>query len=236
MIFRESRPIRLWPGMVIVILQWLLRFGIPAVVPEAAIIGALAGVGGGLAVVLWWLFLSRAPWLERLGAIILMIVALFATSRISHVSIATGAMGMLLVLLAAPFLSLALVGGAAAGRRLSEKPRRLVIAAAILLACGLWALVRTDGVTGNFGHQLRWRWSATTEEQLLAQASTGFATLPPDRVAAETPEKQLVAQPGSRPATALSVQPAPESSGKKPAAQPDVFNKKSRATPKPVNP
>ena len=29
------QPLRLWPGAVAVMLQWLLRFGIPAVVPGA---------------------------------------------------------------------------------------------------------------------------------------------------------------------------------------------------------
>jgi hypothetical protein len=45
---------------------------------------------------------------ERWGAVVLMIVALFATSRIIHVSIATGMMGMMFPILAIPFVSLAL--------------------------------------------------------------------------------------------------------------------------------
>ena len=45
------------------------------------------------AIVVWWLFFSRAPWSERLGAVILMAVALFATSRLVHASIAGGMMG-----------------------------------------------------------------------------------------------------------------------------------------------
>ena len=48
------------------------------------------------------MFFSRAPWSERLGAIALMIVALVATSRIVHESIANGMMGMMLVILGVP--------------------------------------------------------------------------------------------------------------------------------------
>lgn len=77
------KPLRLWPGVVIVVLQWLVRFGTPVVAPEATPFAVLGGLFGGLAVLVWWVFFSRAPWSERLGAIVLMVVALFATSRIS---------------------------------------------------------------------------------------------------------------------------------------------------------
>ena len=112
--------------------------------------GVIGGLVGGLAVVVWWLFFSRAPWSERLGAVVLMIVALFATSRIVHESIATGAMGMLFPVLAIPVLSLAFVAWAVASRRLSDGPRRAAMVATILLACGVWTLVRTGGFTGDF--------------------------------------------------------------------------------------
>src|SRR5215813_1529292 len=88
------QPLRLWPGVVAVALQWLARFVVPIVVPGAIAFGVIGGVAGGLAVVVWWVFLSRAPWSERLGAVALMVTALFATSRIVHKSIATGAQGM----------------------------------------------------------------------------------------------------------------------------------------------
>src|SRR5436309_7847949 len=86
------KPLRLWPGVLAVVLQWLAWFVLPAVLPEATLYGLLAGVcGGGLAVLLWWLFFSRAPGPERVGALALMPVALFATSLVVHESIAHGA-------------------------------------------------------------------------------------------------------------------------------------------------
>ncbi len=197
-----QKPLRLWPGVVIVILQWVLRFGVPVLVPEAAMYGVLGGLFCGLAIVLWWLFLSRAPWSERLGAVGLMIVALFATSRLVHESIATGAMGFLIFLLAIPVLSLAFVVWAAASRRLSAGPRRAAMVATILLACGVWTLVRTGGVTGTFNNDLNWRWVKTPEERLLAQSGNGPAALPLVQPAPKTPGKPLAAQSGSEP-TAL---------------------------------
>ena len=65
----SRKPLRLWPGVVIVVLQWLLAFGVPRIAPDAelfslpiGLLAVLGGVVGGLAVVLWWLLFSRAPW------------------------------------------------------------------------------------------------------------------------------------------------------------------------------
>src|SRR5438445_10662554 len=130
----DRRPLRLWPGVVIVILQWLLRFVVPVVVPSALLYGLIGGIfGGGLAIVLWWVFFSRAPWSERLGAVGLMVAAMFATSRIIDKSIATGGEGMLFSILAIPAVSLAFVAWAVATRRLSDGPRRATMVATILL-------------------------------------------------------------------------------------------------------
>ena len=84
----RQKPLRLWPGVVIVILQWLVRFGVPIVVPEAGVFGAIGALVGGLAVVVWWAFFSRAPRSERWGAVVLMIVALVATWYLNHESLA----------------------------------------------------------------------------------------------------------------------------------------------------
>jgi len=75
----RQMPLRLWPGVGIVVLQWLGRFGVPIVVPGAMVFGVFAGLFGGLAIVVWWAFFSRAPRSERWGAVVLMIVALVAT-------------------------------------------------------------------------------------------------------------------------------------------------------------
>ena len=201
------KPLRLWPGVVAVVLQWLARFVLPIVVPEAAIYGVIAGVFGGLVVVLWWLFFSRAPWSERVGAVVLMVVALFATSRIVHASIANGMMGTMLPVFAIPVLSLALVASAAASRRLSSAPRRASMVAAILLACGVFTLLRTGGITGDGDSDLHWRWTETPEERLLAQAGDKPVAPASAPAAAETPEKRVPAAAGDE-TTARSADPA----------------------------
>jgi outer membrane protein assembly factor BamB len=40
----------------------------------------------------------------------------------------------------------------------------------ILLACGVFALIRTGGLTSEFDNDFHWRWSKTPEQRLLAQA------------------------------------------------------------------
>jgi outer membrane protein assembly factor BamB len=191
----KQNPLRLWPGVLIVVLQWLAWLVLPKVFPEAALYGMLGGVvGGGLAVVLWWLFFSRAPWLERVGAIVLMPVALFATFQIVHPSIANGAMGMLLHFYAIPVLSLALVCWAVASRRFSSGPRRASMVATILLACGVFTLLRTGGMTGDGDSDFHWRWTQTPEERLLAKADDELAAPP----SAPTKAKKVANWPGFR--------------------------------------
>ncbi len=212
------KPLRVWPGVVVGILLLAVRFGLPVIVPEATVYGLLGGLAGALAIVAWWLFLSRAPWFERLGAVVLMPLALYATSRIADVSIATGGQGMLLVILAPPVLSLAFVVWAVATRHLSDGLRRATMVATILLACGVWALVRTEGVTGYANSVLRWRWAKTPEERLMAQSGNAQvarapATLPADREAAETPEKPLDKAHETKSADRLPVPPLTAAGG-----------------------
>jgi outer membrane protein assembly factor BamB len=188
------KPLRLWPGVVIVAVQWLLRFGIPLMAPDGQLFGfetqlvtIFAGPAGLLAILLWWLFFSRARWLERLSAIVLMVLAIVVTRPLAHPSIQNGFQGMMFVLFAVPStLSLALVVWAAASRRLSPVPRRAALAAAMLLGCGVWLLARTNGVYRG-GADLEWRWTPTAEERLLARANDDTQAPPPPSAVTTTP-------------------------------------------------
>ena len=180
----RQKPLRLWPGVVAVVLLWLARFGLKIVVPgfEGFELGIMGGFLGALAVVVWWAFFSRAHHLERWGAIVLMIVAMFATWHINHESLGPlWAAGY-----AVPVLCLAFVSWAVASRRLSDGLRRVTMVATILLACGVWTLVRTGGIDGDHVADFAWRWAESPEERLVAQAGDALATLPAAPVAMET--------------------------------------------------
>src|SRR5882724_2778392 len=208
------KSFRLWPGVVAVVLQWLVWFVIPFVAPDTMMFGMIGGLVCGLAVLVWWLFFSRAPWFERIGAIVLMIVAVFATKPLVHQSIANAGMGMMMYIFSIPLLSLSLVCWAVAARRLSGGPRRAWLVVAILLACGVFTLLRTGGITGDAHSDLHWRWTPTPEERLLAQAGDEPAA-PQSAPAAEAPEKPFAAPapaesaPASAPTTAATPEKPP---------------------------
>lgn len=164
------KPLRVWPGVALVVVQWLAWLVVPFFLPEYLLFAIMVTAICALAVILWWLIFSRAPWYERVGALILIVLAVIVTKRIVHVSIATGSFGFLLFVMAIPVMSLALVAAAVISRRLSAGPRRAVIAAVIVVACGVFTLLRTAGATGDFNNEFHWRWSKTPEERLLAQA------------------------------------------------------------------
>jgi outer membrane protein assembly factor BamB len=189
--------------VVIVALQLLARFVVPLVAPGSEIVGTIGGLVGGLGIVVWWVLFSRAPGSERLGAVVVIIGAILATRSLMHPSIQNGMMGMMFFIYAVPLtLSVALVGWAVASRRLADGPRRLSMVAAILLGCSVWALVRTEGITGGGRSQLAWRWTKDAEARLLVQAGDALAVAVPKANEAMAPARPpLATEVGERPAT-----------------------------------
>jgi len=215
-----NRPLRLWPGIVAAVLLVVTRWILPAVAPGfqifdvgADVIAVAGGLLFGLAIVAWWLFLSRAPRFDRVLALVLMTVAAVALQPLTHVSIRNGQMGMMFYIYAIPStLTLALVVWAMASRGLSQKLQRVTMVAAILAGCGVWTLARTDGLLGGAA-QLAWRWTPTAEELLLAQADglpvaasappiagAGVESAPLPTMAATPPAVPPISEPAPAPA------------------------------------
>ncbi len=186
------KPLRLWPGVAAAVLLVLVGYVRPIFDPGFAGLAMLWAAAGALIVILWWLLISRARWYERLGAIVLMIAAMFAEKYLVHPSIAGGAMGNLSYILAIPTLSVALVAWATASRRLAPGARGAAAAAAIVLGCLPWMLVRTGGIDANGKSDFHWRWTPTPEDRLLAQADEPKPVAP---APAEIPEPAAVANP-----------------------------------------
>ncbi|MBL6950760.1 MAG: hypothetical protein ISR57_08975 [Bacteroidales bacterium] len=165
----QPKPLRLWPGLIIVILLLLVRYGLPVVGTGELVImiSVFGGILCWLAIVVWWAFFSRARLIERWSAVVLMIVALVGASFIIDESIGTGLQGMMFFLYAIPVLSIAFVAWAVVTRHLAGKLRFISMAATILLVCAAWALFRSDGITGNAGANFSWRcwppWNTNTQ-------------------------------------------------------------------------
>lgn len=210
----EQRPLRLWPGVAAVAIQWLCIYGVARVFPDAGMVAALVGFACGPIVVLWWAFFSRAPKSERWAAVGLIAAAMAATPLILHKSVATGMMGMMFYFYAIPTVSLAFVLWAVATRKLRGGVRLWTMVVAIVLGCVVWTFARTDGMRGDGDAQLAWRWTATPEERLLAQrAALPAEPLPAPTPVPETkkgPEEAPSAQPPAEAAPSPKVQPAEE--------------------------
>lgn len=178
----QQKPLRLWPGVIIVILQWMFRFGFPRIFPgdKVLMLGVFAGIICALALALWWLFFSRAPRFERWSAIVLIIGALFVTSRFLDVSIRTANMGLMFMIYSVPVMCLAFVVWAVASRHLSNMARRTTMVMTIFFASGMWIFLRTNGMDAELHHDLAWRWAKTSEERLMAREDNKLVTMPLD--------------------------------------------------------
>ena len=196
----SHRSLRLWPGVLAVILQWLVMFGLPIVAPDQGGTAIIGGVVFALLVVLWWLFFSRArlvgadrrdrPDGRGRGRDIT------SRSRV-HRERDDG--------IHAVHLRRARVESRPRGRG-GGQPRPLE-RAATRVDCRRHSrcvrnltLVRTNGISGDAISDFEWRWTPTAEEQLLAS----------------TPETRVTNQPSEAaptPTPAPSVSPTPETQG-----------------------
>jgi outer membrane protein assembly factor BamB len=188
-----TRRPRLWPGVVIVALQWLAVTVAGWVVPGTMTqfqITFFAPMAGMLLVALWWLFLSRVRWVDRILGLVVFAGACAAATRLSDPTI--GVFGMLLyglptavtgwvVLLVLTFW-------------MSWPARRALLLGAFVLGWGCLDLIRNNGVDGNFHADLKWRWSKTEEEEFLAQLASAEAA------GEEAKGDPLMLQPGDWPA------------------------------------
>ena len=200
-----ERELRLWPGVVVVALIALVRYVIPFFVPEADLSGVLVGVVGAALILIWWLFFSRAPWSERIGALFVIAAAVIAIKPLVHASISNGFMNRMFYVYAVPAsVAPALVLWAVFSRRLSKRARWATMIATIFLACAGWMLLRTNGITGDAGAQLAWRWTQTAEERLLAKGEEPVAAAPAPNSAPADAGKGPAVTPSAGPVPAVT--------------------------------
>ena len=162
------RPLRIWIPILLLPLMLLMRF-IPDLVPNGPSMIWMSSAFGpllvGLLVMLWWLFISRARWFERLLGILGIAVAVGIEQAVCHNSMR----GPLLMVMTIPMAIAAFALGAILfSRNLTIKRTALAVGLA-LLGAGYSALIRTDGVWGNFSFGFDWRWNESSEQKALRE-------------------------------------------------------------------
>ena len=200
----SPRKLRLWPGIVLLVLLFIFRFGVKAFVPGIEGFGyaVLGSLGCMLAIILWWLIFSRARWVERLGAIGAIAVSLVAIWFLKHDSMWL----QWLFAYAVPLLALAFVTWSVVTRRMTGGIRLVTMVATIVVACSVWLLVRQDGMNGDHNASFGWRWSQSAEERLLAQTAELPAAPPVGPTSSESPASSTSASPSASVAPATEAQ------------------------------
>ena len=188
------RP-RLWPAVVMLAVQWAAKLlterfwpGGPAWM-FAVIWGPMIGAG---LVLLWWLFASRVPWLDRF--LVLLVVLAGGAGVVLTDPIAYDTGGFKVVLYALPIALTAGTLWLLVTPPLAWPWRRLGLIVVLLVPLGYYALLRFDGVWGEFTASVNWRWSATTEDDSLAEIRQRQAPAP-----VAEPAKPLELQTGDWP-------------------------------------
>ncbi len=129
-----------------------------------------------LLLLIWWLAASRATWKERvfglaglIGSLAVVLAVADPTMRGPGTSYLTLPMGML-----------AFGVGVVLLRRRQPLVRTCIGLLLAVAGFSFTLLLRSEGMTGDYGFTLRWRWAPTFEEQMLmARASEGSTTAVP---------------------------------------------------------
>ena len=137
--------------------------------------------------VLWWLFRSRAPWVDRILGVLVWVGCAAVTTVLAHDS-----MNLVILVYAIPVGMLVTMVALTLLRNVSWRRVRLVIPLVIACASIYWVLLRFEGVDGTVSGVFSWRWEPTAEEKYLDELAAEGAA-----VEASRPVEPLTLQPRS---------------------------------------
>lgn len=166
-ISQTFRPLRTWPAAVLVLLMVILR-SLQSFVQDPPILLLMAAMMGPLVVagliLIWWLFASRATWIERLVGFLGVPLAFFVVAGLSHPSMK----GPAVIFLTIPMGVGAFAVGAILIRRSQTSRRTGIPILLAIIGFSFSMLLRNYGMTGDYAFDFNWRWKASSEEKLLA--------------------------------------------------------------------
>jgi outer membrane protein assembly factor BamB len=190
-----ARP-RVWPAILIIALFWTARqllanIDMPIFQRFMGTLAATAVLM--LAFLLWWTIDRRGRRGQRLVPVLAWLVGGILAGVLSFKSLGP----MPLILTAMPWVFTAWTLWIVVARAASMKNPRFALAAVIVAVWGAFTLVRMEGLTGEGGTSLAWRWAPTAEDRYLAQqrqhgaattAPAMAATIPTDAGPQDWPE------------------------------------------------
>lgn len=186
------RPLRSWPGLIVMAILLGMIF-IPGWMAPGSYVAFMsmfyAPFVGGTLLLVWWLFFSRAPWLDRIVVPLVAIAVGLVMTKIADKTMPFG-----LLLYGVPTICTVWVAWLAISGGMPWSTRRIGLLSALLVAWGYFGLVRLDGIQGDMKSEISWRWTSTAEQQFLAAKQTKPATVGQSEPAATVEEITLDAQ------------------------------------------
>jgi outer membrane protein assembly factor BamB len=165
------KPARLWPGVAIVGLYWIL-FIIVGRVDKQYFVGFLYGMGSAAVLVLayfgWWWASRRIRLADRLFGFLLILGGGIAALPLCHPSV--GWIGLLMtglpVVLTVWTLWMFVV------RKTGPSRHWLGSVVVVALTWGFFTLIRIEGLNSDLQADTRWRWASSAEDQFLASRAS----------------------------------------------------------------
>lgn len=176
------RRARLWPGVVLTAIFWGLNEGLKYFSPGTPVQVNVLFFGPFVLAALfliWWLFLSRLSWREKVIPLAVLLIAAAITTAVAHKS-----MPFMLMLIGLPAALTAWGIAALALAAFQPLQRSLVTSLAIVGVAVYFGMLRMEGINGSMAAKMQWRWTLTPEDQFLAE-----------RAPAAPPAKEVTAEP-----------------------------------------
>jgi outer membrane protein assembly factor BamB len=189
------RPLRTWIPLLLVVAMPVIRYapGLMGEAPEWLTFASnIAPVLLGILILLWWVTVSRAGWLESFLGLLGMIAAIGLAYALADKTMQEIPPILLITI---PMGLAGFAVGAVLMGKYAPWVRTLSAVALAAVGFGYSALTRADGMRGNAAMDHDWRWNPSAEEELLLAKASGSET---DSLATDFSTEQIsqwIAQP-----------------------------------------
>lgn len=171
------QSLRTWPALLLAVLMVGLRYG-PGLLEDGGtkyfMIAAVGPMICCLLILIWWLAASRATWKERVFGFL----GLTGCVVVAALLIDPSMRGPGIIFVVIPLGLILFVAGVSVLRNRPPLKRTGAALVLALIGCCLPAMLRNEGMSGDYALVLHWRWTPTPEELMLAdrESSTTDAT------------------------------------------------------------